>query len=90
MSSRLLGDLTPRDFLRRYWQKRPLLIRGARQVLTLRGPASPRRGLELRELTIIPDGAVLVCEGVIAEVGPTRRLESLKAAQSGGIITAPP
>src|SRR5512145_1793862 len=29
MSSRLLGDLTPRDFLRRYWQKRPLLIRGA-------------------------------------------------------------
>lgn len=29
MSSRLLGGLTPRDFLRRYWQKRPLLIRGA-------------------------------------------------------------
>jgi 50S ribosomal protein L16 3-hydroxylase len=29
MSSRLLGGLTPREFLRRYWQKRPLLVRGA-------------------------------------------------------------
>ena len=25
----MLGGLTPRDFLRRYWQKRPLLMRGA-------------------------------------------------------------
>src|SRR5574341_739841 len=29
MNSRLLGELTPREFLRRYWQKRPLLVRGA-------------------------------------------------------------
>jgi 50S ribosomal protein L16 3-hydroxylase len=29
MKSRLLGGLTPRQFLRRYWQKRPLLVRGA-------------------------------------------------------------
>jgi 50S ribosomal protein L16 3-hydroxylase len=29
MRSRLLGDLTTRGFLRRYWQKRPLLVRGA-------------------------------------------------------------
>lgn len=29
MSSRLLGGLTPREFLRRYWQKRPLLVRAA-------------------------------------------------------------
>jgi 50S ribosomal protein L16 3-hydroxylase len=29
MKSRLLGGLTPRDFLRRYWQKRPLFVRGA-------------------------------------------------------------
>lgn len=25
----MLGDLTPRDFLRRHWQKRPLFVRGA-------------------------------------------------------------
>ncbi len=29
MSSRLLGGLTPRDFLRCYWQKRPLFVRQA-------------------------------------------------------------
>jgi 50S ribosomal protein L16 3-hydroxylase len=29
MKSRLLGGLTPRIFLRRYWQKRPLFVRGA-------------------------------------------------------------
>ena len=29
MDSRLLGGLGPRDFLRRYWQKRPFFVRGA-------------------------------------------------------------
>lgn len=29
MQLRLLGGLTPKDFLRRHWQKRPLLVRGA-------------------------------------------------------------
>jgi 50S ribosomal protein L16 3-hydroxylase len=29
MDSRLLGGLTPRDFLQRHWQKRPLFVRGA-------------------------------------------------------------
>jgi 50S ribosomal protein L16 3-hydroxylase len=29
MKSRMLGDLSPRDFLRRYWQKRMLFVRDA-------------------------------------------------------------
>src|SRR3979411_789051 len=29
MALRLLGGLTPRTFLRRHWQKRPLFVRGA-------------------------------------------------------------
>jgi 50S ribosomal protein L16 3-hydroxylase len=29
MDSQLLGGLNPRDFLRRYWQKRPYFVRGA-------------------------------------------------------------
>ena len=29
MDSQLLGGLRPRDFLRRYWQKRPFFVRGA-------------------------------------------------------------
>ena len=29
MNQRMLGGMTARDFLRRYWQKRPLFVRGA-------------------------------------------------------------
>src|SRR6185369_12106892 len=65
-----------------------LLIRGARQVVTLRGSRSPRRGLELAQLGIIPDGAVLIRRGVIEEVGPTRRVENLAAARRAVEINA--
>jgi 50S ribosomal protein L16 3-hydroxylase len=41
MKLRLLGDLTAREFLRRYWQKRPLFVRAALADLP---------GLELRLL----------------------------------------
>ena len=37
-----------------------LLVRGARQLITLRGPAEPRRGAALKELSIIRDGALLI------------------------------
>lgn len=46
-----------------------LLIRNAR-VLTLAAGARPRRGNELRELSVVPHGDVLVTDGVIAAVGP--------------------
>ena len=36
------------------------LVRGARQLLTLRGPAGPRRGAALGDLGVIPDGALLI------------------------------
>ena len=43
MSLRLLGGLTPREFLRRHWQKRPLFVRraipGLREVLGARALA---------------------------------------------------
>jgi imidazolonepropionase len=56
------------------------LVRGARQLLTLRGPSGPRRGADLRNLGIIQDGAVLIADGLIVEVGPSRRLENLAVA----------
>jgi imidazolonepropionase len=65
-----------------------LLIRGARQVVTLRGSRSARRGLELNQLGIIPDGALLIRKGVIEEVGPTRRVENLAAARRAVEINA--
>jgi len=53
-----------------------LLITGASQLLTLRG-RSPRRGLALRDLGIIKDGALLVRDGLIAAVGTRAKIESL-------------
>ena len=63
-----------------------LLIRGAKQLLTLRGPSELRRGAALRELSLIEDGAVLIRDGLIAQVGTTRRLENLKEVRSAAEI----
>ncbi len=45
MSDGLLGGMSAREFLRRYWQKRPLLVRGA--LPGFRGVASRERLLAL-------------------------------------------
>lgn len=58
-----------------------LLVRGARQLLTLRGAAGPRRGKELSELSIIENGAMVVEGGRIAAVGPASRIENLALAR---------
>ena len=59
-----------------------LLVRGARQLLTLRGPAGPRRGTAMSDLGIIDDGAFLVEDGIITHIGPASRIENLAAARS--------
>lgn len=51
-----------------------MLIHSASQLLTLAG--GPQRGLALGELGLIPDGAVLVRDGLIAEAGPSSKLRS--------------
>jgi imidazolonepropionase len=57
-----------------------LLITGCKQLLTLRGPV-PRRGRALRELGIIPDGALLVRDGRIVAVGTRKAIERRKDAR---------
>jgi imidazolonepropionase len=64
------------------------LLRGARQLLTLRGPSEARRGSRLSELSIINDGAVLIRDGRIEEVGMSRRVENLAASKNATIIDA--
>jgi imidazolonepropionase len=63
------------------------LLRGAKQLLTLRGSVNARCGADLSELGIIPDGSVLIRDGQILSVGTTRRLENLKEAR--GAIDIP-
>lgn len=64
------------------------MVRGARQLITLRGPCEARRGPALGELGIVEDGAVLVREGVIVSVGPTRRVENLREAREAEVLEA--
>lgn len=68
--------------------KRSILIRGARQLLTLHGPTGSRRGEALRNLGLIEDGSVLIVNGTITSVGPTRRIENLAEARSAEEINA--
>ena len=65
-----------------------ILLRGAKQLLTLRGPSGVRRGAALHDLGIIEDGSVLIRDGVIAAVGTSRRLENLKEARGALEIAA--
>jgi imidazolonepropionase len=57
-------------------------------LLTLRGDSGPRRGAALRELGIVPNGAVLIKDGVIVDAGPARRIEKLPAARRAREIDA--
>ncbi len=61
--------------------ERKILLRGARQLLTLRGPNGPRRGSAMGSLGLIDDGAILIVDGAIAHVGPSRRVENLAEAR---------
>ena len=54
----------------------------------MRGSKVPRRGAELKELGIISDGSLLIKDGVIDQVGPTRRVENLAAARGAVEISA--
>jgi len=58
-----------------------LLITGASQLLTLRGPV-PRRGTLLSDIGIIRDGALLIRDGVITVVGTRMEIESLPESRS--------
>lgn len=52
----------------------PLLVAGAGQLLTMRGPRGPRRGRDLAEVGLVEDGAVLMRDGRILAAGPTQRV----------------
>ncbi len=59
-----------------------LLLRGAKQLLTLRGPSGFRRGAALDDLGVIEDGSVLIRDQRILSVGPARRIENLKESRN--------
>lgn len=65
-----------------------LLVRGARQLLTLRGSAEPRYGSRMMDLGVVPDGSILINGHCISEVGTTRRVANLASSQQIECIDA--
>ena len=71
-----------------------LLITNCSQLVTLAGPSRPRVGLELRDLGIVNDGAMLVQDGRITAVGTREEIESTasdgtEVIDAGGRIVMP-
>ncbi len=71
-----------------------LAVINCSQLVTLAGPARPRVGGEVRELSIISDGALLVRGSRIEKVGTRSEIESLITAEgevidAGGRIVLP-
>src|ERR1044072_10012221 len=70
-----------------------LLITHAAQLVTIAGHSRPRAGREMRELSIIEDGALLARDGVIVALGATSEVEPLASFDathidaSGSVVT---
>ncbi len=65
-----------------------LLIRGARQVITLQGPPRMRVGDELESLPVLRDASILIENGRISQIGSSRRVENLSAIRNARWIDA--
>jgi imidazolonepropionase len=65
-----------------------MLIRGARQLVTLHQHSGVPRSHELDRLGLIADGSLLMRNGIIEAVGPTRRIENMAGARHADEIDA--
>jgi imidazolonepropionase len=71
-----------------------LAILNCSQLVTLAGPGRPRTGGEMRDLAVVPDGAMLVRDGRIAAAGARGDIERLlspdtEVVDAGGRIVLP-
>ncbi len=64
-----------------------ILVVNSSQLVTLAGPARPRIGPEMRELAIVPSGAMLVRDGRIVAVGTRAEIEPL-ACSAAEVVDA--
>jgi imidazolonepropionase len=70
-----------------------LLIHSAAQVLTLASAGGPKRGADMRDLDIIPDGAVAIRDGRVLATGPSAglrgRVQTKKSLDASGRVVMP-
>ncbi len=73
---------------------RPIAIVNCGQIVSLAGPARPRARQELKELSIIADGIMLVRDGKIEAVGSREEIDARKTSEyavfdAGGRVVLP-
>ena len=70
-----------------------LLIHSAAQLVTCAAPDGPKRGAAMRDVGLVPDGAVAVADGEIVAAGPTADLRADFTARetldAGGKVVCP-
>jgi imidazolonepropionase len=74
--------------------KNDLAVINCSQLVTLKGPARPRTGAEMRELSIVVDGAMLIRDGRILRAGARAQIEpsitkGYEVVDAGGRIVLP-
>lgn len=75
-------------------ESQPIAIVNCGQLVTLAGPARPRVRKELKNLSIIADGIMLVRNGKIEAAGPREQIEKLRISEydvidAGGRVVLP-
>ena len=70
------------------------VVWNCKQLVTLAGPARARRGAEMRDLAVIPDGAMLIRDGRIERVGSRQEIEEaadagFEVVDAGGRVVMP-
>src|SRR5689334_21988522 len=75
-------------------ESRRLAIVNCSQLVTLAGAARPRVREELKNLSVIKDGAMLVCDGRIEAVGSREEMEERRTPEydvldAGGRVVLP-
>src|ERR1035441_3267559 len=70
-----------------------LIVTNCSQLVTLAGPKRARRGGEMRELAVIPDGAMLVHEGRVVLAGTRKEVQMeagcYEGVDAGGRVVLP-
>ena len=70
-----------------------LLIDNTGQLLTLASPGGPKRGAAMRDLGLIPGGAVAIADGRVLAVGPSadlrRRVRAARTLDAAGRVVMP-
>jgi imidazolonepropionase len=70
-----------------------LLIHNTAQLLTLASPGGPKRGAAMRDLGIIPGGAVAIRDGLILATGPSdplaREIRAEHTIDASGCVVMP-